>query len=116
MSTDTVSDAINPYVSQMREEGYCVLEDVIPSDVVDSVREEVETSEADYSAFSKDNGHWTRNVISFMPGFAEHLANERLLAVIRELLGPQVRISQTEYKIRPSSLSISTRISFRFSI
>ena len=30
-----------------------------------------------------------------------HLANERLLAVIRDLLGPQVRISQTEYKIRP---------------
>ena len=101
MTTDNLSETLNPYITQLREEGWCVLENVIPTDVVDSIREEVETSSEDYNQFSKDNGRWERNVISFMPYFAEHLANERLLAVIRELLGPQVRISQTEYKIRP---------------
>ena len=36
---------IEPYVTQLREEGWCVLENVIPADAVDAVREEVETSE-----------------------------------------------------------------------
>ena len=70
MTTENLSETINPYVTQLSEEGWCVLEGVIPADVVDSVREEVETSEADYSQFSKDNGRWERNVISFMPHFA----------------------------------------------
>ncbi len=96
-----LSEAMEPSVTQLRKEGWCVLEDVIPADVVDAVREEVETSEADYNEFSKENGRWKRNVISFIPKFAGHLANERLLAVIQQLLGPQVRISQTEYKTRP---------------
>lgn len=101
MATGNLSENLTPYVTQLREEGYCVLEDVIPADVVDSIREEVDTSESDYGEFSKEHGRWARNVISFMPQFAEHLASERLLGVIRELLGPQVRISQTEYKTRP---------------
>ena len=92
---------VEPSVTQLREEGWCVLENVIPADAVDAVREEVETSESDYNQFSKAHGRWARNVVSFIPRFAAHLANERLLAVIREVLGAQVRISQTEYKIRP---------------
>ena len=99
--TDNLLGTIDPHITHLREEGWCVLDGVIPADVVDTVREEVETSESAYSQFSKENGRWARNVISFMPRFAEHLANEPLLSVIREVLGPQVRISQTEYKIRP---------------
>ena len=105
------SESLTSYAKQLRVEGWCVLEDVIPADVVDTVREEVETSESDYGEFSKENGRWARNVISFMPKFAEHLANERLLDVIRQRLGPQVRISQTEYKISSSTLQISPSIS-----
>ena len=76
METDNLLEAVEPYVTQLREEGWCVIEDVIPASVVDAVREEVETSEADYNAFSKEHGRWERNVISFMPKFAEHLAND----------------------------------------
>ena len=82
------TETVEPYVTQLREEGWCVLEDVVPADVVNEVREEVETSEADYNEFSKAHGRWERNVISFMPKFAAHLANERLLATIRQVLGP----------------------------
>ena len=101
METDNLLETIKPHVIQLREEGWCVLDNVVPADVVDAVREEVETSEADYNEFRKEHGVWGRNVISFMPKFAAHLANERLLTTIQQLLGPQVRISQTEYKIRP---------------
>jgi ectoine hydroxylase-related dioxygenase (phytanoyl-CoA dioxygenase family) len=92
---------IEGYVSELREEGWCVIPSVIPADAVDAVREEVETSQADYQAFSKEHGRWTRNVIAFMPNFATHLAEERVMSVMKAFLGPQVRISQTEYKIRP---------------
>ncbi len=74
MATGNLSENLTPYVTQLREEGYCVLEDVIPADIVDSIREEVDTSESDYGEFSKEHGRWARNVISFMPQFAEHLA------------------------------------------
>ena len=87
---DNLLQTVEPYVTQLREEGWCVLENAIPAGVVDEVRKEVETSEADYNEFSKEHGRWERNVISFMPKFAEHLANERLLVTIRQLLGPQV--------------------------
>ena len=59
MTTDNLSETLNPYITQLtqlREEGWCVLENVIPADVVDSIREEVETSSEDYNQFSKDNG------------------------------------------------------------
>ena len=92
METDNLLATIEPHVTQLREEGWCVLENVIPADVVVEVREEVETSESDYNEFRKEHGVWGRNVISFMPKFAAHLANERLLTTIQQLLGPQVRI------------------------
>jgi ectoine hydroxylase-related dioxygenase (phytanoyl-CoA dioxygenase family) len=89
------------HVSQLKTEGWCVIEGVIPEAEVDAIREAVETSEAEYQKFSQEHGRWARNVIAFMPSFAKHLAQSRLLDVVKELLGPQVRISQTEYKIRP---------------
>ena len=49
METDNLLETVEPYVTQLREEGWCVLENVIPADVVDEVRDEVETSEADYN-------------------------------------------------------------------
>ena len=55
---DNLLETLEPYVTQLREEGWCVLENVIPTDVVDAVREEVETSEADYNDFRKEHGVW----------------------------------------------------------
>ena len=101
MSPQNLTDAVAPYVTQVRSEGWCVLEGVIPSAEVAAIRDEVETSEADYREFIRQRDKWSRNVISFMPNFARHLAHERLLQVITAVLGPHVRISQTEYKTRP---------------
>ena len=50
---DNLLETLKPHVTQLREEGWCVLENVIPADVVDEVREEVETSEADYNGLQK---------------------------------------------------------------
>ena len=58
METDNLLESIEPYVTQLREEGWCVLENVVPADVVDAVRKEVETSEADYNEFRKEHGAW----------------------------------------------------------
>ena len=101
MAPESLTDAVSPYIAQVQGEGWCVLGDVIPPADVAAIRDQVETSEADYREFIRRRDKWSRNVIAFMPDFAQHLANERLLQVIKAVLGPQVRISQTEYKTRP---------------
>ena len=87
-------------VLQIKEDGWCVIEDVIPENEVAAVRDEVETSQVEYQKFSEEHGIWARNVIAFMPSFATYLADNRVLGITKALLDPKVRISQTEYKIR----------------
>ena len=101
MAPESLTDAVTPYIAQVQSEGWCVLEGVIPPADVAAIRDQVETSEADYREFIRQRDKWSRNVVAFMPDLAQHLANERLLQVIKAVLGPQVRISQTEYKTRP---------------
>ena len=101
MAPQSLTDTVAPYITEVRDEGWCVLEGIIPPAEVVAIRHQVETSEADYREFSRQHDKWARNVISFMPNFAKHLANERLLELIQAVLGPQLRISQTEYKTRP---------------
>jgi hypothetical protein len=93
--------ATDKYVTQLEQEGWCVMDGIIPADEVDVVREEVETSEPLYKKFSEEHDRWSKNVIAFFPALAPHLSNKRFLNVVKAILGPQVRISQTEYKIRP---------------
>ena len=95
------------HVLQLKEEGWCVIEGVIPQDEVDAVREEVETSQEEYQRFSEEHGRWARNVIAFMPSFATYLADKRVLGVAKALLDPHVRISQTEIKMRRPHLEMN---------
>lgn len=95
---DRVTDK---YVTQLEQEGWCVMDGIIPADEVDAVRQEVEISEPSYKKFSEEHDRWSKNVIAFFPSLAPHLSNKHLLNVVKAILGPQVRISQTEYKIRP---------------
>ncbi len=44
----TLDRATDKYVTQLEQEGWCVMDGVIPADEVDAVREEVETSEPSY--------------------------------------------------------------------
>lgn len=98
---NTRTAEIEAHLLKLRQEGWCVIEGIIPEDEVDAVREEVETSQEEYRNFSEKHGKWARNVIAFMPSFATYLADKRVLGVARALLDPHVLISQTEYKIRP---------------
>ena len=103
----TLATEIEAHVLQLKEEGWCVIEGVIPQDEVDAVREEVETSQEEYRRFREEHGAWARNVIAFMPSFATYLADKRVLGVAKALLDPHVRISQTEYKLRPPHSEIN---------
>ena len=95
----TFATEIEAHVLQLEEEGWCVMEGVIPEDEVDAVRKEVETSQEEYQTLSEEARRRAGNVIAFMPSFATYLADKRVLGVAKALLDPHVRISQTEYKI-----------------
>jgi len=56
-------------VLQIKEDGWCVIEDVIPENEVAAVRDEVETSQVEYQKFSEEHGIWARNVIAGGIGF-----------------------------------------------
>ena len=78
----------------------------VPEDELDVVRKEAETSQEEYQAPREVADTPLGNVISFIPSFANYLADQRVLAVTNALLGQHVRISQTEYKIRPTRTEI----------
>ena len=100
-TADSEQTDLERSVIQLRQEGWCVVEDVIPSTSVESIRKEVEDSAQVYEEYAKEHDRWGRNVISFMPGFAAYLAQPKLMELVKLMLGPEVHISQTEYKIRP---------------
>ena len=74
---DRLDRTTDNYVTQLEQEGWCVMEGVIPADEVDAVREEVETSEPSYKKFSEGHDRWSKNVIAFFPSLAPHLSNKR---------------------------------------
>ena len=90
-----------------------MVEDVIPSAFVESIRKEVEDSARVYKEYRRENDRWSRNVISFMPGFAAYPAQPKLMELVKLMLGPEVRISQTEYKIRAPHLTENEMVRIR---
>ena len=50
---ERVDRATDKYVTQLEQEGWCVMDGIIPADEVDAVREEVETSEPSYKSLAK---------------------------------------------------------------
>ena len=93
---DTTAEA---HLSQLRQEGWCVIEGVIPEAKVDAVRRSVEAASEQATAAYKDEN---RNVITYLQAFAPYLADERVLELVTTMFNhPHVRIAQTELKIRP---------------
>ena len=82
---NTFATEIEANVLQLKEEGWCVIEGVIPENEVGAVREEAETSQVEYQRFSEGHGIWATNVIAFMPSFATYLADSRVLGVAKAL-------------------------------
>ena len=100
---------IDEKVDQLRREGWCVLERIIPADAIDRVRAHVreahETARQDYEAMGGNIGRQTGpngepgvSLIAYLPEFAPYLGDERLLGVARAIFGEHVRIAQTEFK------------------
>src|SRR5262245_40449906 len=78
--------------SQFLTDGYCCLENVIPTERVDEIRENVAR---DVWANS-----WLERPTGYVPGFlrvnqslAPYLASEPVLGLVRSFFGPHVRIS-----------------------
>ena len=96
---------------QLKMNGYCVLEGIIPNDKIDEVRESVVTAQAVHHekaeaelAKTRSRGHRVgvqgvanmRGVINETQTFAPYLADARIMALTDALFGPYVRISCTD--------------------
>ena len=100
---------IKEKVDQLRREGWCVLERIIPEDAIDRVRAHVqeahEKARQDYEAMGGHIGRQTGPngepgvcLIAYLSEFAPYLGDERLLGVAQAVFGGHVRIAQTEFK------------------
>lgn len=103
--------AIEAYVSQLRMEGWCLIEGVIPKDRVETIRGEVvaghQRAIREYEAWGGSlafqagpKGEPGKNVVAYVPSLAAYFGDERVVGVAQAMLDPHVRIAQTEFKTR----------------
>ena len=80
----------------LKLDGWCVVEDVIPADQIEHVRQSVEATVAEHRnpAAPSGIGHLP-GMINFDQSFAPFLADENLLALVGAMLGHHPRISFT---------------------
>lgn len=87
--------------SQIREEGWCIIEDVVPEDRIPPIRDELITigqGEPENKPFTRvTNGYtsYCASSINYIPSFAEYLADSRMTALIENLFGPHFRVCAT---------------------
>ena len=104
--------AIEEYVFQLRMQGWCLIENVIPEDRVETLRDEVVAGHAraiqEYETWggslgfqSGPKGEPGKNVVAYVPSLAAYFGDERVVGVAQAMLDPHVRIAQTEFKTRP---------------
>ncbi|MAG35775.1 MAG: phytanoyl-CoA dioxygenase [Dehalococcoidia bacterium] len=95
MGTPDVGARVEEKVARLRLDGWCVLEDVIPPDKADAVRASVESTATTHGSVD-DRGVATRKgLLAFDQSFAPYLADQRLLGIAEQLLGPHFRVSFT---------------------
>ena len=76
--------------------GWCVIEEVIPEDKVEAIRESVEKTVETHGTYTGVEGVGTRKgLLAFNQAFAPYLADKRVLGIAEALFGPHVRISFT---------------------
>lgn len=106
------SKTIETGVAQIKAEGWCLIEGVIPEDRIAYLRGHVMQGHAkalrDYEArggslaFQADaNGEPSTNAVAYVPDLAPYFGDERVLGIAKAMLDPHVRIAQTEFKTRP---------------
>ena len=102
-----VRQEVDEHVARVKEEGYTVIENVIPPERVAAVREDivkaVDVIEAEWAAL--DEPDWNKCPPGTSPGISQmahllslapYFGDERMLGVARGLLDPHVRIAQCE--------------------
>ena len=100
------NSAVEPLVCELEQNGFCVLESVIPEgrcrEIRDSLVETVDREHQHYETGRRAAGQgvgFTPSVINHNQTFADHLADARLLELVRRVLGAHVRISFTSATI-----------------
>ena len=90
-------------LEQLAAVGYCVVPDVIPPDRIAALREHVvrgrEAAQREYAAIGGDltsqrtaDGGPGKKVVAYVPEFAAHLADERILARAARSTGESVSL------------------------
>ncbi len=107
-----VAKAIETHVAQLKAEGWCLVEGVIPEDRIEYLRAHVmqghEKALRDYEARggslafqAEANGEPSTNAVAYVPDLAPYFGDARVVGVAKAMLDPHVRIAQTEFKTRP---------------
>lgn len=98
---------MNESLLQMRVNGFCILENIVPEDACPAIRNRL------MAIVDREGGQYSSpQGVGFVPGvinhdqsFAAYLADERLLQLVEALLGEHVRISFTSAIInRPGNV------------
>lgn len=91
---------INEMLLHLKIDGWYVIEDVIPQEKVDEVRQSVEeTTYAKGSQVGVGGVASRKGLLAFNQSFAPYLADKRILGIAETLFGPHVRISFTSAHI-----------------
>ena len=90
------TDDLAQRIEHLRSEGYCILENVIPSDEVDALRDSV-LATADSEAYNE-----SRDFIGNNRDFPRYVGSERVLGLVDSMLGRFARIAFTGPIIRQS--------------
>lgn len=109
------SSSIEESVLHLKKEGWCLVEDVVPQDRIEAVRDEVvagnQRAIEDYEAWGGllrhqkgPNGEPGPSVVTYIPSVAAYFGDDRVVGIAQAMLDPHVRISQTEFKSRPPNV------------
>ena len=90
------TDDLAQRIEHLRSEGYCILENVIPSDEVDALRDSV-LATADSEEYQE-----SRDFIGNNRDFPRYVGSERVLGLVDSMLGRFARIAFTGPIIRQS--------------
>ena len=81
---------------RLRLDGWCVVEKIIPEDLVDAVRREAEeATEAKGASRTYEGLRSAWGILGLVPSFWPYLTDERVSGIAETWFGPHVRISYT---------------------
>ena len=93
-------------VEQVREVGYCLIEDIIPDDRLEPIKKELsDAAHANCSDYASENITHLSGTINYTQSFAEYVAHPRILALVDTFFGPYARVSSTTTTIRGVALA-----------